>query len=201
MSRKSKRKEARSQLVKAMKSYVEFPWDYSYIPWQDWPLDVRREWIRGASVFGRCWVYGQTSYQMDVPKYAARSLYNENWDGCRDFWKANYRARKHPGSSPPPRYAQTKIIGWFSGGYMEVENPPASENVVEPAPPIEPAIVEPVEPRDPKLVEYDRQYAAARQAEHDAFNRQQQEHYETWLRIRRPAHEKLWRATAPGSRR
>jgi hypothetical protein len=195
MSRKSKRKEARSQLVKAMKSYVEFPWDYSYIAWKDIPPDVRREFVRHASMFGRTWISGRTSTLMDVHNYEARRLYNENWDGCRDFWKANYRARKHPESSPPPRYAQTKIIGWFSGMYMEVENPPASENVVEPAPPpIAPAIVEPV---DPRIAEYERQYREREQAEHDAFNRQQREHHETWLRIRRPAHEKLWRATAP----
>lgn len=43
MSRKSRRKEARSQLVKAMKSYVEFPWDYSYIPWQDLRMSVEQE--------------------------------------------------------------------------------------------------------------------------------------------------------------
>jgi hypothetical protein len=191
MSRKSQRKAARSQLVEAMKSYVEFPWDYSYLPWQDWPVDLRREFVRHASMFGRTWIFGRTSTLMDVHKYEARRLYNENWDGCRDLWKANYRARKHPGTSSPPRYTQTKLIGGFSGGYMEL---PASEDLVEP--PAKPPIVEPV---DPRVAESERLYLQRRQAEHDEFNRQQEKCYRSWLRRRRSAHEKLWRATAPGA--
>jgi hypothetical protein len=72
---------------------------------------------------------------------------------------------------------------------------PASEDLVEQAPPAKPPIVEPV---DPRVAESERLYLQRRQAEHDEFNRQQEKCYQTWLRIRRPAHEKLWRATAPG---
>ena len=144
VTNKRRHKKRYSQLREAMKSNMEFPWDYSYIRWTDRPPDVRREMVRFTSMFGRCWITGRTSTLMDVYKNEARRLYNENWDGCRDLWKANYRARKHPGTSSPPRYAETKIIGGLSGGYLEL---PASENAVEPAPPAEPAIVETIEPQ------------------------------------------------------
>jgi hypothetical protein len=93
MSRKSRRKEERKLLIEALQS-EEFPWDYSYIPWKDRPLEVRREMVMNASIFGRCWIHGRTSVLMDVHKYQARRIYNENWDGCRDAWKENYRRRK-----------------------------------------------------------------------------------------------------------
>jgi hypothetical protein len=65
----------------------EFQWDYSYFKWQDIPVEVRREMVHDRSWAARTWVYGRTSYQMDVPFVAARELYNKNWDGCRDLWK------------------------------------------------------------------------------------------------------------------
>jgi hypothetical protein len=53
VSRKSRRKADRSPLVEAMKSYVEFPWDYSYFKWQDIPAQVRREMVRNTSISTR----------------------------------------------------------------------------------------------------------------------------------------------------
>jgi hypothetical protein len=178
---KRRRKKRYSQLREALKS-DKFPWDYSYTPWKEIPEDVRREMVHSASVFGRCWIWGRTSILMDVYKNNARRLYNENWDGCRDLWKANYRARKHPGTSLPPRYTQTKIIGGFSGAYMEL---PASEDVGDPAPPAEPPIVEQV---DPRVAEYNRQYLEREQAKGEAFNRRQKRCYRAWLRLRGAAH-------------
>ena len=94
MSRKSRRKADRSQLVEALKSWIEFPWDYSYVPWKDIPPDVRREMVLDTSRFGRCWIQGRTETMIDVDKCDAREIYNSNEDGCRDVWKENYRARK-----------------------------------------------------------------------------------------------------------
>ena len=37
---------------------------------------------------------GQTSVVADIFKSDARNMYNENWDGCRDLWKENYRRMK-----------------------------------------------------------------------------------------------------------
>jgi hypothetical protein len=194
MSRKSQRKADRRQLVEAMKSYVEFPWDYSYIPWKDWQLDLRREFVRHASMFGRTWIVGRTSTQMDVPLYAARRLYNENWDGCRDWWKANYRASKHPESSPPPRYAQTKIIGWFSRRVHDCRESTNSKQ----CPRADTADHEPlVRPPNPKTVEHEHQASEHEQAKHKAFNRRQEQCYATWLRRRRSAHVRLWQDVAP----
>jgi hypothetical protein len=68
VSRKSRRKADRSPLVEAMKSYVEFPWDYSYFKWQDIPAQVRREMVRNTSMFGRCWIWGRTRQVADVSK-------------------------------------------------------------------------------------------------------------------------------------
>jgi hypothetical protein len=149
MSHKSRRKAERKLLAEALKCDT-FPWDYSYFKWQDIPVEVRRQMIHGRSWAGRTWVYGRTAYQMDVPLAAARELYNANWDGCRDFWKASYRARKHPESSPPPQYSQTKIIGWFSGAYITVENPPTLRNAVEPTQRTEP-LVKPPRPEDRRI--------------------------------------------------
>jgi hypothetical protein len=71
-----------------------FQWDYSYIPWKDRPVEVRREMVQNASSFGRTWIYGRTGVLMDVFKRDARAVYNQNWDGCRDRWKEQYRCRK-----------------------------------------------------------------------------------------------------------
>jgi hypothetical protein len=112
VSRKSRRKADRSPLVEAMKSYVEFPWDYSYFKWQDIPAQVRREMVRNTSMFGRCWIWGRTRQVADVSKQAAREIYNENWNGCRDVWKENYRRRKlalytdRPIEPPDPRLVE-----------------------------------------------------------------------------------------------
>jgi hypothetical protein len=70
-----------------------FQWDYSYTPWKDLPVELRREWARSAS-WGRTSVEGRTTPCPDVFKYNARKMYNENWDGCRDLWKERYRKRK-----------------------------------------------------------------------------------------------------------
>jgi hypothetical protein len=59
MSRKSQRKAERKLLIEALQ-HDEFPWDYSYIPWKDRPVEVRREMIRFASWFGRTWIEGRT---------------------------------------------------------------------------------------------------------------------------------------------
>jgi hypothetical protein len=48
----------------------------------------------------------------DVSKQAAREIYNENWNGCRDVWKENYRRRKlalytdRPIEPPDPRLVE-----------------------------------------------------------------------------------------------
>jgi hypothetical protein len=34
---------------------------------------------------------------------------------------------------PPIQYSQTKIMGWFSGAYMTVENPPDQRESEKPA--------------------------------------------------------------------
>ena len=93
MTHKSLRKFARKLLVRALQR-EEFPWDYSYFKWQDMPVEVRRELIRESSHWGRTWIHGRTSVLMDVHKYQARRIYNENWDHCRDLWKENYRRKK-----------------------------------------------------------------------------------------------------------
>jgi hypothetical protein len=71
-----------------------FQWDYSYIPWKDWPVEVRREMVKYASIFGRTWIYGRNETLIDVFKRDAGETYNKNWDGCRDLWKEQYRHRK-----------------------------------------------------------------------------------------------------------
>ena len=93
----------------------EFPWDYSYFKWLDIPREVRRQMVLDRSWAARTWINGRTTVQMDVPFAAARELYNKNWDGCRDLWKAIYRARKHPGQTPPIQYSQTRMMGWAFG--------------------------------------------------------------------------------------
>ena len=43
-----------------------------------------------------CWTNldsGGTHTLIDVHKFQAQKLYNQNWDGCRDLWKENYRKR------------------------------------------------------------------------------------------------------------
>jgi hypothetical protein len=69
--------------------------------WQDIPRDVSRQMVLDRSWAARTWINGKTTIQMDVPIATARELYNKNWDGCRDLWKAIYRARKHPGQTLP----------------------------------------------------------------------------------------------------
>src|SRR5215467_12874881 len=71
----------------------------SYFNWQDIPREVRRQMVLDRSWAARTWINGKTTVQMDVPFAAARELYNKNWDGCRDLWKAIYRARKHLGTN------------------------------------------------------------------------------------------------------
>ena len=139
MSRKSQRKEDRKLLIEALQS-DEFPWDYSYIPRKDRPVEVRREMVKNASVFGRCWIWGRTTFLMDVFKCDAWRIYNQNLDGCREVWKESYRLRKLH------RYL-----------YMYRDHQ--------------------IKPLDPKIVEYERRYREREQAEHDEFNRAQQERY------------------------
>ena len=71
-----------------------FQWDYSYISWKDWPVELRSKHVMLASIFGRTWVYSRTKTYLDVPKRDAREMYNQNVDGCPDRWKENYRKRK-----------------------------------------------------------------------------------------------------------
>jgi hypothetical protein len=104
--------------MKRIRKPKPFQWDYSYFKWQDIPVEVRREITLARSWAARTWVYGRTAYQMDVPLAAARELYNENWDGCRDLWKEQYRYKKHPDSAPPPRYAQTKFGAHLNGAHL-----------------------------------------------------------------------------------
>jgi hypothetical protein len=157
----------------------KFQWDYSYFKWQDIPSEVRRQMVLDRSWAARTWINGKTTVQMDVPFAAARELYNKNWDGCRDLWKAVYRARKHPGQAPPIQYSQTRIMGWFSGAYMTVEDPsdqrePRETEQLPPAPPLP--------PRDPRALEYERKWREREQAKADRFNRAQQKRYEEWLK-------------------
>ena len=49
-------------------------------------------WTLPAS--GATWMLGQTSVVADIFKCDARKMYRENWDGCRDLWKENYRLSK-----------------------------------------------------------------------------------------------------------
>jgi hypothetical protein len=72
----------------------EFQWDYSYFKWQDIPRKVRRQMVLDASKFGRTWMHGRTGVVADIFKCNARKMYRENWDGCRDLWKENYRRMK-----------------------------------------------------------------------------------------------------------
>ena len=37
---------------------------------------------------------GQHQVIMDVPRKGAAKMFRENWDGCRDLWKSDYRRRK-----------------------------------------------------------------------------------------------------------
>jgi hypothetical protein len=68
--------------------------------------------IRDTSIFGRTWIFGHTEILMDVSKQGARDVYNENWDGCRDRWKENYRRIKllrytdHPINPPDPKLVE-----------------------------------------------------------------------------------------------
>jgi hypothetical protein len=119
---------------------------------------------------------------MDVPFAAARQLYNENCDGCRDLWKEQYRYKKHPESAPPPRYAQTKFINWLSGSYMTVEEEPArptGENSAQP----EPSPLLPIDTEE--ISEYKRRAREREQAYQDAFNRMQQRCYQKWLALKK----------------
>jgi hypothetical protein len=91
----------------------QFPWDYSYFEWQTYRAMCAGKMVQNASIFGRTWIYGRNGVLADVFKCAARKLYNENWDGCRDLWKENYRRRKllrfytdHPIKPPDPKLAQ-----------------------------------------------------------------------------------------------
>jgi hypothetical protein len=34
------------------------------------------------------------SLTTDVPRKGAAKLYRQNWEGCRDLWKENYRQMK-----------------------------------------------------------------------------------------------------------
>jgi hypothetical protein len=72
----------------------KFEWDYSYFKWQDIPVEVRREWVKVRNVAARTWLRGKTTLLGDVSLRQAARLYRENWDGCRDLWKENYRRRK-----------------------------------------------------------------------------------------------------------
>jgi hypothetical protein len=38
-----------------------FQWDYSYIPWEDWLVELRREMVRNASTWGRTWIFWLSS--------------------------------------------------------------------------------------------------------------------------------------------
>ena len=37
---------------------------------------------------------GKSQVVMDIPRKGAAKLYRQNWDGCRDLWKSNYRGMK-----------------------------------------------------------------------------------------------------------
>ena len=143
--------------------------------------------VYGRSWAGRTWVYGRTAYQMDVPLAAARKLYNANWDECRDLWKEQYRHKKHPESAPPPRYAQTKFINWFSGSYMTVEEEPARPTGEPSAREPEPSPLLPIDTEE--ISQYERRAREREQAYQDAFNRMQQRCYHKWLGIRKASQE------------
>jgi hypothetical protein len=98
-----------------------FQWDYSYIPWKDWPVEMRRESVRNASTFGRTWMYGRTCMVADVFKNDARKMYNENWDGCRDLWKEEYRRRKLYRNMDRPIVPEDPIIAEAERKYRERE--------------------------------------------------------------------------------
>jgi hypothetical protein len=42
---------------------------------------------------------GRSILMMDVSRRGAAQKYRQNWDGCRDLWKEDYRLRKKPGIS------------------------------------------------------------------------------------------------------
>jgi hypothetical protein len=165
--------------MKRIRKPKPFQWDYSYFKWQDIPVEVRREITLARSWAARTWVYGRTSDQMDVPHAAARELYNANWDGCRDLWKEQYRYKHHPESAPPPRYAQTKFINWFSGSYMTVEDPPVKDSCGE--------LPQPALPPEPPISTNEFSESMSRAAERERaygqrFNARQQKRYEAWQR-------------------
>jgi hypothetical protein len=78
------------------------------------------------------------------------------------------RQKVVPGQMPPIQYSQTKIMGWFSGAYMTVENSPDQKEKRKTSAAHRNAKsfcrVDPLE-----------------QARRDRFNRAQQKRYESWL--------------------
>jgi hypothetical protein len=60
----------------------------------------RRKYLLALNAVGRTWVFGHSSSLADVSLAEARELYNQNWDGCRDCWKENYRLNKNARSRP-----------------------------------------------------------------------------------------------------
>jgi hypothetical protein len=91
----------------------QFQWDYSYFKWQDIPREVRRQMVLDRSLEGRTWMHGRTGVVADIFLCDARQMYNDNWDGCRDLWKENYRRMKlrrfytdHPITPPDPKLAE-----------------------------------------------------------------------------------------------
>jgi hypothetical protein len=68
--------------------------------WASMSHRERREFTQARNVAARTWVAGRHSTLIDVSFQQARKLYNQNWDGCRDCWKENYRAEKERRSLP-----------------------------------------------------------------------------------------------------
>jgi hypothetical protein len=40
------------------------------------------------------WMRGKNWVVPDVPRKGAARMYQQNWDGCRELWKRDYRQRK-----------------------------------------------------------------------------------------------------------
>jgi|SRR6516165_671012 len=90
----SSNSSSKKKKAKRMAEDDEFQWDYSYFKWQDIPRQVRRQMVLDRSMEGRTWMRGRTWVVADVTNQGARAMYNNNWDGCRDLWKENYRRAK-----------------------------------------------------------------------------------------------------------
>jgi len=49
----------------------------------------------------RTFLRSRNSFLLDLSRHSAAEMYRQNWDGCRESWKQDYRRRKELASRPP----------------------------------------------------------------------------------------------------